>query len=220
LSFDILLIICDLKFSSIMEEKTARIISVIFHPLLMPTYAALLLFNIPSHFNLSLPINYSYIVPAFVFTLTFVLSALIILGYLKMGFIKSLEMKDRKERILPLITMAGIYYLTYYLLKQGPVPTLFNFFMLGVTMLVLISLLVNYLEKISIHMVAIGGMFGTFLGLAIGFHYDLRFILFLLALVAGLTGFARLKLNAHNQAQVYTGFGLGVLVMLGLFLFV
>ena len=129
-------------------------------------------------------------------------------------------MNDRKERLLPLITMAGIYYLTYYLLKQGPVPTLFNFFMLGTTMLVLISLLVNYIEKISIHMLAMGGMFGAFSGLAIGFHYDLRIILFILALAAGLTGFARLKLKAHTEAQVYTGFGLGVLVMLGLFLFI
>jgi hypothetical protein len=203
-----------------MEEKIARIISVLFHPLLMPTYASLLLFNIPSHFNLSLPSSYRYLVPAFIFTTTFVLSSLIILIYLKMGIIKSLEMKDRKERALPLITMAGIYYLTYHLLKQGPAPTLFNFFMLGTTILVLISLLLNYLNKISIHMVALGGMFGTFMGLAISFHYDLQLLLFLLTLAAGLTGFARLKLKAHTEAQVYTGFLLGVLVMTGLFLFV
>lgn len=87
-------------------------------------------------------------------------------------------------------------------------------------MLVLISLLVNYFEKISIHMLAMGGIFGTFAGLAIGFHYDLWLILFLLALASGLTGFARLKLKAHTEAQVYSGFGLGVLVMLGLFLFI
>ena len=203
-----------------MEEKTARLISVLFHPLLMPTYAAILLFNIPSHFNFVLPLNYQYLVPAFVFATTFMISALFMLIYLKMGLVKSLEMNDRKERILPLITMAGIYYLTYYLLKQGPVPTLFNFFMLGATLLVLISLLVNYLTKISIHMVAMGGIFGTFAGLAIAFHYDLWFTLFMLALAAGLTGFARLKLKAHTETQVYVGFGLGVAVMIGLFLFV
>ena len=87
-------------------------------------------------------------------------------------------------------------------------------------MLVLISLLVNYLTKISIHMVAMGGIFGTFAGLANGFHYDLWLILFILALASGLTGFARLKLNAHTEAQVYTGFAVGVFVMMGLFLFV
>lgn len=203
-----------------MEEKVARLISVLFHPLLMPTYASLLLFNIPSHFNFSLPENYRYLVPAFVFASTFLFSALIMLIYLKMGFVKSLAMKDRKERALPLITMAGIYYFTYHFLNQGPAPTLFNFFMLGTTALVLLSLLLNYFTKISIHMVAMGGIFGTFAGLAVGFHYDLRLLLFLLALAAGLTGFARLKLKAHTETQVYSGFGLGVLVMMGLFLFV
>ncbi|MCF6342533.1 MAG: hypothetical protein L3J31_07000, partial [Bacteroidales bacterium] len=173
-----------------MEKKAARIISVLFHPLLMPTYAALLLFNIPGHFSLSLSANYPYLFPAFVFTTTFVFSALIILTYLKMGFVKNLEMKNRQERTLPLVTMAGIYYLTYHLLKQGPVPTLFNFFMLGATMLVLLSLLLNYITKISIHMVAMGGLFGTFAGLALGFHNDLRLFIFLLALASGLTGFA------------------------------
>ena len=202
-----------------MGRIAALTISVLFHPLLMPTYAALLLFNIQSHFNLSLSISYSLLVPAFVFVTTFVFPGLLMLIYLKMGFIKSLEMKSRKERILPLFTMAGVYYLTYYLLKQGPIPTLFNFFMLGATMLVLLSLLLNYLDKISIHMVAMGGLFGTFTGLALGFHYDLRLIIYFLAFAAGLTGFARLKLNTHTETQVYSGFGLGVAVMLGLFLF-
>jgi len=203
-----------------MEKKVARIVSVLFHPLLMPTYAAIILFNIPTHFNFSLPASYYYLVPAFVFTITFVFSSILMLIYLKMGVVESLEMNSRKERIIPLITMAGIYYLTYYLLKQGPIPTLFNFFMLGTTMLVLISLLLNYIGKISIHMVALGGMFGTFAGMAITFHYDLWFVLLAIALAAGLTGFARLKLKAHSEIQVYSGFALGVLVMLGLFLFV
>lgn len=104
--------------------------------------------------------------------------------------------------------------------EQSPIPTLFNFFMLGTTLLVLLSLLLNYLGKISIHMVAMGGLFGTFTGLALGFHYDLRLIIFLLALASGLTGFARLRLDAHSEVQVYSGFGLGVAVMMGLFLFI
>ncbi len=203
-----------------MEKIAARVISVLFHPLLMPTYASLLLFSIPTHFNFSLPVSYNYIVPAFVFVTTFVFPGMLMLIYLKLGFVQSLQMQGRRERVLPLFSMAIVYYLTYYLLKQGPVPTLFNFFMLGATMLVLLSLLLNYLGKISIHMVAMGGLLGTFTGLALAFHFDLRIIIYLLALAAGLTGFARLKLGAHSEAQVYSGFGLGVLVMLGLFWFV
>ena len=202
-----------------MEEKIAKVISVIFHPLLIPTYALLLLINTNTHFTRVLPENYRYIIVAFVFLSSFVLPTLIMLILLKMGKIKSLEMKSRQERTLPLFIVAGFFYATYFMLKQGPHLALFNIFMLGATLLVIISLLINTITKISIHMVALGGMFGTFAGFAIAFHVELTFILYAILLVAGLTGFARLKLEAHSQAQVYSGFALGAIFMLGLFLF-
>jgi len=202
-----------------MEEKAAKIISIIFHPLLIPTYALLLLINTNTHFTLTLPLDYRYITVSFVFLSSFVLPTLVMLILLKMGKINSLEMKSRQERTLPLFIVAGFFYGTYYLLNQGPHLALFNIFMLGATLLVIMSLLVNYFTKISIHMVALGGMFGTFAGFAIAFQVELTFILYIILLVVGITGFARLKLKAHTQAQVYTGFALGAIFMLGLFLF-
>jgi hypothetical protein len=38
--------------------------------------------------------------------------------------------------------------------------------------------------------------------------------------MAGLTGFARLKLNTHTETEVYSGFVLGFVVMAGVFLVV
>ena len=40
----------------------------------------------------------------------------------------------------------------------------------------------------------------------------LDYILALVMLMAGIVGYARLKLNAHTPAQVYSGFLLGVVV--------
>ena len=202
-----------------MEEKAAKIISIIFHPLLIPTYALLLLINANTHFTLTLPADYRYIIVSFVFLSSFALPTLVMLILLKMGKINSLEMKSRHERTLPLFIVAGFFYGTYYLLNQGPHLVLFNIFMLGATLLVIMSLLINYFTKISIHMVALGGMFGTFAGFAIAFQVELTFILYAILLVAGITGFARLKLKAHTQTQVYTGFAMGAIFMLGLFLF-
>ena len=202
-----------------MEEKFAKIISIVFHPLLIPTYALLVLINTKTHFTLVLPENFRYITVGFVFFSSFVLPALVMLILLKMGKIKSLEMDTRQERVLPLFIVSIFFYLTYYLLKQGSHLALFNIFMLGATLLVIISMLVNYITKISIHMVALGGMFGTFAGFAIAFHVELNLIIYCILLVAGITGFARLRLNAHTPAQVYSGFGLGGIFMLGLFLF-
>jgi len=37
--------------------------------------------------------------------------------------------------------------------------------------------------------------------------------------MSGLTGFARLKLQAHTPAQIYSGFALGFLTIMALFLY-
>lgn len=203
-----------------MEGKIAKFISVIFHPLLIPSYAMLLLINTRSHYMLILTEQSRYIAFLIVVLTSFILPAILIFLLLKMGVIKSLQMKNRHERILPLFLTAIFFYGTYYLLKQQPYFALFNFFMLGATLLVIISLLINYLTKISIHMVAQGGLFGALAGYTFAFNQNYAWLLYLVTLIAGLTGFARLKLKAHSEAEVYTGFGLGVLVMLGLFLFV
>jgi len=203
-----------------MERKAAKVISIIFHPLLIPTYAMLLLINTNTHLTLVIPEKLRYIAVSLVFLTSFVLPLLIIFILLKVGKIKSLEMETRQERILPLLIVSVFFYLTYHLLKQGPYFMLFNIFMLGATLLVIISLFVNYFYKISIHMLALGGMFGTFAGFSITFNLDLSFLLYLIVFVSGIVGFARLKLDAHVPSQVYTGFALGTVFMLAMFLLV
>jgi len=203
-----------------MEEKLAKLISILFHPLLIPSYAMLILINTNNHFVLVILGESRYIALMIVFLTSFVLPVLFMLILLKIGTIKSLQMESRHERVLPLFFVAIFFYGTYYLLKQGPHFALFNIFMLGATLLVIISLLVNYMTKISIHMVAQGGLFGAFTGFAISFNQNYTLLIYFFTVIAGLTAFARLKLKAHNEAQVYGGFGLGVLVMLGLFLFI
>jgi membrane-associated phospholipid phosphatase len=203
-----------------MENRIARILSVLFHPLLIPTYALLILVNTKTHFTLILPENFRYMTVLFVFLTSFVLPLLLILILLKLGKVKSLEMEDRRERILPLFIVAIFFYMTYYLLKQGPHFAIFNVFMLGATLLVIMSMLVNYITKISIHMVALGGLLGTFIGFALALRLDLRMLLSSIIIIAGLTGFARLQLKAHTPGQVYAGFLMGVIFMFGLFLFI
>ncbi len=202
-----------------MGRRTARFISILFHPLLMPTYAILLLFNVDSHYLMVLPGDYQLMLLAFVFSFTFILPAISMFFLLKLKVVDSLEMNLSKERPIPLIIVALFFYATYHLLRQVPVNTIFTVFMLGATLLVLFSLLINYLSKISIHMVALGGLLGTFIGFSFLLHQDIRIYMYLIILISGITGTARLSLDAHSPIQVYAGFGVGVLVMLGLFLF-
>lgn len=200
-----------------MSHRFAKIVSVVFHPLLVPTYALLVMMNLQIYSILVMPIKYRYIIVAFVFLTTFVLPSLIIFILLKVGKIKSLEMHSRQERIIPLIIIAAAFYSTYYMLKQTSLTGIMALFMIGATMLVLISLVINYISKISLHMTAWGGMFGVFLGFAISHNYNLTAILFAILLILGVVGSARLKLDAHRPVQVYSGFLLGAGIMVLLF---
>ena len=203
-----------------MEKTVARIISVIFHPLLVPTYALLIMINLKSSLLFVMPLGHRYMTVLLVFLISFVMPSLIIFILYKFGFVKSLQMETRQERILPLFTVSIFFYATYYLLKQESYYALFNIFMLGATLLTILSVLINYFTKISIHMVAQGGLFGTLAGFAIVYNQQFTGLFYLLVLIAGLTGSARLKLNAHTPAQVYGGYLLGFVLMMGLFLMI
>lgn len=198
----------------------ARIISTIFHPLLVPTYGLLLLLNINTHSILMINEDFRWIIVAFVFISTFILPTVIILIMKKAGIVKSLEMNSQRERVFPILMVAVAFYATYYFLKIAGLTGLITLFMVGSTMLVLITLLINYATKISLHLTAWGGLLGALTGFAIRFDYNMNLIIFALILLIGLIASARLLLNAHKPFQVYMGFLLGMLGMMSLFFFV
>ena len=202
-----------------MGSKTAKLISILFHPLLIPTYAILILFNINSHYMHVLPFKYKLILLVFVFIFTFLLPAVSMFFMVKLKLVESIEMHSSRDRSIPLIIVALFFYATYHIFRELPVNTIFTMFILGATVLVLLSLLINYFFKISLHMMALGGLLATFIGFSFLIHQDMRLYIFLIILVTGITGSARLKLNAHTPSQVYAGFILGVISMLGIFYF-
>jgi hypothetical protein len=107
----------------------------------------------------------------------------------------------------------------YFLLKNIQISPVFKYFTLGAALLIVIAFIVNLKWKISIHMMAIGGLLGMVLGLTLLSIINNPIYFLGVVFCAGLTGFARLKLNAHNQAQVYTGLLSGIVLMMLLALY-
>ncbi|MCD4745389.1 MAG: hypothetical protein K8R58_03735 [Bacteroidales bacterium] len=202
-----------------METKIAKTISYIFHPLIIPSYILLLLFNLNSYFSLLISPSAKLMILGMIFTITFILPLLSIFIFLKKGLVKTIQMETKEERVYPFIITAIFYYLAYYLLKQLQLSPVFYLFILGSTLLIIITLFINFYWKISIHMIAVGGMLGTFLGLSLILNIDITFLISLIILCAGFVGFARLKLNTHKPPQIYSGFLLGAAFMLLLFIF-
>jgi hypothetical protein len=202
-----------MTFIAPMEIKIAKALSYLFHPLFVPFYTILLLLNLESYFLLSIPFNWKLILGGIVFLTTAILPFLTTLFFVKKKVVRSFFMETREERIYPLLNTAIFYYLTYYLLKGAHLSPVFSYFMLGSTLLAICSMMISFFYMISLHMISLGGVLGMFTGICINLALDLVPVILVVILVAGLTGYARLKLNSHKPPEIYYGLILGAGIM-------
>lgn len=201
------------------EEKLAKIISYLFHPLLMPTYGFLMIFFTKNYISTFVPPNLKLIIISITFLFTFILPTLNTIILLKMKRIKSLEMETPNERTLPYLATTVYFFALFYLFYNAQFPNIFSMLILGAAISILLTLIINMKWKISAHTVGVGGIIGGILGITYRMTIDLRLILILMIFMAGIIAYARLKLKAHTPAQIYSGFLLGFSIELVLILF-
>ena len=202
-----------------MQRLVAKIISIIFHPLFMPLYGVLLLLFISSTFLSYLPGIVKRIVFIIIAVNTIILPLSVVPFYISQKIIKSVHMDTSRERIIPLTINGFFFYLGYYLLNRLQVTDLIKVYMLASFSVVVVSLLVSLKWKISIHMIGIGGLTGAIISISWHLGVDMKAIWMGLILCGGLIGFARLELNKHTPAQVYSGFVIGLIVAGSVMLF-
>jgi hypothetical protein len=195
------------------ENTITRGLSCIFHPLLMPVYVLLVLLNTGSLYNFEIPLHLKLILTGITVLTTILFPLAITFILLRVKVISSLFMEKREERVYPILAAAVFYYVTYYLLKGMQVSMIFSFYMLGATFLSICSLVINFYNKISLHMIAMGSFVGLFVGLTLNFGLNFNIQVVAGILVSGLAGYARLKANAHQPAEIYSGFLMGAVVI-------
>ena len=203
-----------------MELRIAKVISYIFHPLFIPFYTILVLLSSDTYMLLMIPLKGKLLLFGIVLLTTVLLPLFTSFFLIRMKIIHSIFPKTRAERIYLLLNVAIFYYLTYYLLKGTHASIVFNYFMLGSTFLVICSLIITFFYKISLHMIATGGLLGGIFGLTFGHSVDLTGFILVLILFAGLMGSARLKIDSQKPAEVYYGFLVGITVMFLLFILI
>jgi membrane-associated phospholipid phosphatase len=187
----------------------SRVISFLFHPLLMATYLfTLLLFTVPFALD---PIKEeragSFIV--LIFCVTFVLPALNIGLFRLFGTVKSFSMPTRSERIFPFVFIAILYclitYLFYSRARMGLHDNMFRFLLI-IDLLVISATLITFFYKISVHSLAMGGLTGILLPLNQAADSGVLFYpLLVVILLTGVVMTARLYLNAHSLREVLGG---------------
>lgn len=183
----------------------AKIISFLFHPLLMTTYLVLVLGLLFPQMLLIKP-HALYLFTLLVFFVTFVLPALNILMFKLNGVISSLTLPARRDRVVPFLFISVIYSMvTGLFFYKGAFGTNFNKLMLIVTLLVLASTLITFFYKISVHSLSIWGAAGILLPLNKVVDGTLLWPTLAIILIAGMVMSSRLLLNAHTPREVMVG---------------
>jgi hypothetical protein len=211
-----------------MNRHLANFLSIIGHPLLIVTYALLLmlLFNPFAFGARSIADNPAIVLCIMVFATTFVIPGVGVAIMKPLGLIKSLQMEDKQDRTGPYI-ITGVFYLWLFknLLSGGHSPEFLAQFVLGATIGLFLSFFINIFTKISAHAVGMGGLLaglyiigkewgGSVANLSMmngTFSISLNAVFGILLIFAGLIGVARLALNAHTPADLYRGYGIGML---------
>jgi membrane-associated phospholipid phosphatase len=211
-----------------MIEQFFKAISYVFHPLLMPLLGVYFLFESPTipasfykldalYFFPDAAKNRIYLVLA-VLTFAAPLLSLAIMYWNKM--ISSFHLEKKEERVYPFFIVSFYYVLAYiFVAYQWPKELqhpAFVGFLFGTVLVFLITFILNFWTKISIHAVAIFGI----LGLLVAYNQtqltfyeeeivpNLWLILFF-AVLSGLVVTARLYLKAHTLKEVLQGMAIG-----------
>jgi hypothetical protein len=199
-----------------MIKRGAQFISVLFHPLLMPTWLmiVLLIFFPTSVLQAQ---SWGLIMLLIFFGMTFILPVLNLVFFKLTGTISSLQMFKRKERILPsiLVTLLYAFLASMFYWKFYAIPVFFKL-MAIVTALSAIVTITTFFFKISAHAVGMCGLAGILLAIAtLASAQELIFPALGALILAGVTMSSRLLLNAHTLDEVGWGGGLGFAIGFG-----
>lgn len=210
----------------------SKIISWVFLPLLMPIYGLALTMFIPSESISALeatsnlyrmPLLFKVYILIMFLVLTVLAPSFSLLMMKRSNSISNVELDVREERSFPIgVTVIYCAILGVFLWTQIPkeaIPSvIFALPWVGVVGSVIAGL-INRIEKISLHALGAGMLFGF---LAVYFRTQSEFyvsILILSVVVGGIVMSSRLYLEKHTLREVITGYALGTIVSISVLTF-
>lgn len=193
---------------SINKKTIAGIISALTHPIFVPSVASLLIFNSNEFFG-----NVTFNAKLQIFYLTLGITCLFPLVFLILFYglseLSKFKASQKNERIFPLVLIALSYYFAYRYFGTNHILFVLTNFLLSLTIGILIALFINFIWKISLHMIGIGGMVSLLLFMEERFFSSVFFPLVAVIIIGGIAASMRLYLQEHNPLQLLAGLLLG-----------
>lgn len=164
------------------------------------------------------PTNLKWIISAMIFSFSFILPVINIYILYRLNRISSLRLEDQNERTFPYVLTSCFYFGLFYLFLDLSIWPSIKVLIFGGGFSILLTAIINLKYKISAHMVGIGGLIGSLLVVSYVLKYNSTPQVSILFIIAGIVATCRLYLNAHQPKQIYSGFFLGFLTQIAVFL--
>lgn len=188
----------------------ARVLSFVFHPLFIPVYIIWFLLYYTGVFPGINGADKGLLLIRFLVMYT-VFPLLTVVIARALGFVKTIYMRDAKDRIIPYIACGVYYFWMWWVLKNQPeFPRELVMLSLAIFLASSAGLIFNSFLKVSMHGMSIGVMIAFILLIAFTTDENMGFYISMALLVAGVVCTARLINSDHRPVEVYLGLGIGV----------
>ncbi|HZH70867.1 MAG TPA: hypothetical protein VFD91_00135 [Mariniphaga sp.] len=190
-----------------MASKLANIVTVILHPVILPTLGFLLLLNSGFYFSY---INWEAkrLILIVVFFSTAILP-LMMMSILSLNPKFRLSIEKGGQRALTLLISSVSYYLGYMLLARLNAIPLLKVLMIAAVMVLLGLLFLSFWWKISSHMAALGSLTGILLALSFRTGTYPIWSIIAVILASGITATSLLLLSRNKLWHLEAGYALG-----------
>jgi len=195
--------------------RIAKVVSVVFHPLLMPVYGFLIIFSAPTLFGY-MPYDIKKLLLLVIVVNNVFLPLSLMPFLMNRKVITSWTIDIREERKVPLILATVLYATSSYIVFRLPIPIFLKSFVYACFFLSIVAMIINFWWKISLHSIAAGSLIALVLILSYRMYTPLVWYLIAAVLAGSLVLSSRLRLAYHNPRQVWFGLMTG---FFGLFLF-
>lgn len=197
--------------------KLHKFISVLLHPIVIPTIGVLLFLWISPNY---IEPKRQYLLLSIVFFATYIIPLISLIILKAIGYVNSFQTESIKERKAPISIMLVIFFiLGKFLYNISDFKELGLLFFGTILALIVVYILFFLKIKTSLHILSMSNALGFFIIYGAIQNINTTLLIIVFVLLTGLLASSRLTLKAHNRQEVYIGFFLGLLCQFTAFYF-
>lgn len=196
------------SFTDDMIDRFFNCVSIVLHPIFLTTLGMIVIIG------LTMPGAVSTQLMLLGFSVGYTIALpMIFIGFARIiGYVSSLRMMERRERIFALTVAAVCAFAFQHILNNWHAPAVMRMYVMGSAVMLTMAAIITHFSRVSLHTIGWGGMTALVSYLSY-LQPGMSGLLAASVLLSGLAATARLKLNEHTSWQIYIGFVLGFAVI-------